>query len=240
MSEHLSASNLEAHLSKNTSDSIEEVLFLMKQAQELASFGNWFWNISSDTVTWSDSLFKIYGLNKDTFKATFGGYQELLHPEDRNRIKEIIGNALKTKQDVIFEERIIRPNGEMRYLKSWGTVKTDEEGNTIKMIGACLDITESKLTEQSLKDSEATLKKLVEQQASHIKLIESQNRKLDEISYIQSHIVRAPLTKIMGLVDLLINHPHTAEEKDEIYQYLTATSAEFDEVIKEIIKKTDT
>lgn len=238
MSEYL-ASNLDAGFSKNTSDSVQEALFIMKQAQELASFGNWFWDISTDTVTWSDTLFNIYGLNKDTFKATFGGYQELLHPEDRSRIAEIIGNALKTKQDVIFEERIIRPNGEMRYLKSWGSVKMDDDGNPVKMIGACLDITESKLTEQSLKDSEATLKKLVEQQARHIELIESQNRKLDEISYIQSHIVRAPLTKIMGLVDLLINHPHTTEEKNEIYQYLTTVSAEFDEVIKSIIEKTD-
>nr|WP_294897713.1 PAS domain-containing sensor histidine kinase [uncultured Pedobacter sp.] len=224
---------------KNDPISVEESLFLMEQAQQLASFGNWFWDISTNTVIWSDTLYNIYGLNKDEFKATFEGYQEMLHPSDKKRIAEIIENALQTKKDVIFEERIIRSNGEMRYLKSWGCVKTDADGNPIKMIGACLDITEAKIIEQSLKESELALKKLVAQQLHHIEIIESQNKKLSEISYIQSHIVRAPLAKIMGLVDLLINHPQKAEEKEEIYQYLTDAASEFDTVITDIINKTN-
>jgi PAS domain S-box-containing protein len=228
----------EPEAQKNESISVEESLFLMKQAQELASFGNWFWDISTNTVTWSDSLFNIYGLNKNEFKATFEGYQELLHPDDRKRVSEIIRNALQTKKEVIFEERIIRSNGEMRYLKSWGFVKTDDDGHPIKMIGACLDITETKIVEQSLKESEHALKKLVAQQLHHIEIIESQNQKLSEISYIQSHIVRAPLARIMGLVDLLINHPNKSEEKEEIYQYLTDAAREFDAVITDIINKT--
>jgi PAS domain S-box-containing protein len=228
----------EPEAQKNESISVEESLFLMKQAQELASFGNWFWDISTNTVTWSDSLFNIYGLNKNEFKATFEGYQELLHPDDRERVSEIIRNALQTKKEVIFEERIIRSNGEMRYLKSWGFVKTDDDGHPIKMIGACLDITETKIVEQSLKESEHALKKLVAQQLHHIEIIESQNQKLSEISYIQSHIVRAPLARIMGLVDLLINHPNKSEEKEEIYQYLTDAAREFDAVITDIINKT--
>jgi PAS domain S-box-containing protein len=228
----------EPEAQKNESISVEESLFLMKQAQELASFGNWFWDISTNTVTWSDSLFNIYGLNKNEFKATFEGYQELLHPDDRERVSEIIRNALQTKKEVIFEERIIRSNGEMRYLKSWGFVKTDADGYPIKMIGACLDITETKIVEQSLKESEHALKKLVAQQLHHIEIIESQNQKLSEISYIQSHIVRAPLARIMGLVDLLINHPNKSEEKEEIYQYLTDAAREFDAVITDIINKT--
>ncbi|HTN22078.1 MAG TPA: PAS domain-containing protein [Pelobium sp.] len=228
----------EPEAQKNATISIEESLFLMKQAQELASFGNWFWDISTNTVTWSDSLFNIYGLNKNEFKATFEGYQELLHPDDRKRVSEIIRNALQTKKEVIFEERIIRSNGEMRYLKSWGFVKTDDDGHPIKMIGACLDITETKIVEQSLKESEHALKKLVAQQLRHIEIIESQNQKLSEISYIQSHIVRAPLARIMGLVDLLINHPNKSEEKEEIYQYLTDAAREFDAVITDIINKT--
>jgi PAS domain S-box-containing protein len=228
----------EPEAQKNESISVEESLFLMKQAQELASFGNWFWDISTNTVTWSDSLFNIYGLNKNEFKATFEGYQELLHPDDRKRVSEIIRNALQTKKEVIFEERIIRSNGEMRYLKSWGFVKIDANGRPIKMIGACLDITETKIVEQSLKESEHALKKLVAQQLHHIEIIESQNQKLSEISYIQSHIVRAPLARIMGLVDLLINHPNKSEEKEEIYQYLTDAAREFDAVITDIINKT--
>lgn len=239
MSDPLKPVNSELSASVSFSDSIQKALFIMKQAQELASFGNWVWDIATNSVTWSDTLYKIYGLNEHQFKATFEGYQELLHPKDRERIYKTIEKALKTKKDVIFEERIIRPNGELRYLKSWGSVKTDKDGVPQKMIGACLDITETKLKEQRIVKNESALKKLVEQQAKHIQTIESQNAKLSEISYIQSHVVRAPLAKIMGLTDLLLNHSQTADEKDEICKHLEKVAVEFDIVINEIISKTN-
>lgn len=239
MTEPLPTSNLDLENLEPFPNSIQEALFLMKQAQELASFGNWVWDINTNTVSWSDTLFKIYGLSQVQFAATFEGYQKMLHPDDKARVSSIIKSALDTKEDVIFEERIIRPNGEIRYLKSWGCVMTDLDGKPQKMIGACLDITETKLKEQSIGESKFALKKLVEQQAKHIQIIEDQNKKLSEISYMQSHVVRAPLAKIMGLTDLLLNHSKTTEEKDEICKHLAEVAIEFDEVITAIIKKTD-
>ncbi|MCC8410119.1 PAS domain S-box protein [Mucilaginibacter sp. UR6-1] len=129
---------------------LKETMQLMTLGQELASFGNWAWDIANNKVTWSDTLYQIYGLDKAGFKATFEGYQELLHPDDRERVYNIISGVLTNKQDVTFEERIIRPNGEVRYLRSWGTLKYDSNGTPLKMIGACLDITESKLVQQDL------------------------------------------------------------------------------------------
>ena len=76
------------------------------------------------------------------------------------------------------------------------------------------------------------------QQMNYINAIEDQNEKLYEISYIQSHIVRAPLARIMGLVSLISSH---ADEKPdpEVLTHLTQSTQEFDEVIKSIIKKTE-
>lgn len=239
MPEPLQTSDFETQQSETAIDPAQEALFVMKQAQELASFGNWVWDIATNSVTWSNSLYKIYGRNQSQFKATFEGYQEMLHPEDRGRISSIIGNALKTKKDVIFEERIIRPSGEIRYLRSWGCVKLDLNGNPQKMIGACLDITETKLKEQSILNNEIALKKLVEEQSKHIQIIEDQNQKLNEISYIQSHVVRAPLAKIMGLTNLFLTHSGPLEEKNEICKHLEKVAIEFDQIITDIIKKTD-
>lgn len=144
------------------SELLAETTFLMEQGQELAHFGNWQWDIINDNVTWSDTLYSIYGLDRSGFKATFAGYQELLHPEDRAYVLGKIQGVLQTKQDVVFEERIIRPDGEIRRLKSWGRLKTDETGNPVKMIGACLDITESKKIQLELLESEAKLRSLLE------------------------------------------------------------------------------
>ncbi|ASU32031.1 PAS domain-containing protein [Mucilaginibacter xinganensis] len=155
---------------------IADASVLMTQSQELAHFGNWRWDVQNNIVSWSDSLYLIYGLNKKDFKATFEGYQELLHPDDRERVYNIISNVLNSKQDVEFEERIIRPNGEMRYLKSWGKLKSDASGVPVEMIGACLDITESKKTQQELQSGESRLRALADSQTSYVIRIDLEGR----------------------------------------------------------------
>jgi len=149
-------------------EAIHEAALLMAQGQELAHFGNWEWDIQDNLVKWSDSLYSIYGLNKDSFSATFEGYQNLLHPDDKEPVFQHIQNAVQNKKDVTFEERIIRPSGELRYLKSWGKVKTDLLGNSVKMIGACLDITETKMVQEELLASESRLRNLVETQTNYV------------------------------------------------------------------------
>jgi PAS domain S-box-containing protein len=126
---------------------------LMEQGQELAQFGNWSWDIADNVVSWSDTLYVIYGINKDSRKANFEAYLELLHPDDRERVIGIIIGMQQSRRDVEFEERVIRPDGEIRYLRSWATLKCDEEGNPVKVIGACLDMSEWKKTELQLQKS---------------------------------------------------------------------------------------
>jgi len=145
-----------------SSELLQESTSLMKQGQELAHFGNWQWDFYNDKSTWSDSLYSIYGLDKDHFKASFQKYQEILHPDDRKQVLGTIHSVLRSRKDIVYEERIVRPTGEIRHLKSWGRLKTDENGAPVKLIGACLDITESKKAQQDLLSSEARLLTLVE------------------------------------------------------------------------------
>ncbi|MES2267578.1 MAG: PAS domain-containing protein [Bacteroidota bacterium] len=126
---------------------------LMGQGQELAQFGNWAWDIVDNVVSWSDTLYDIYGIKKSAFEANFEGYLKMLHPADRDRVMGIINGVVQNKHDVEFEERIIRPGGELRYLRSWATLKCDEEGRPTKMIGACLDISDWKKSERQLQKS---------------------------------------------------------------------------------------
>jgi PAS domain S-box-containing protein len=195
---------------------LEESALLMKQGQGLAGFGNWQWDILNDIVQWSDELYAIYGLDKTAFKATFDGYQELLHPDDRARVKDIILEVLHNKTDIVFEERIVRPHGEIRYLKSWGRLQTDERGAPVKMIGACLDITESR---------------------RYAKAIDQQNEKLQDIAFVQSHVVRAPLARLMGAVDLLKNYPNSEQENKQFLDYILASAQELEGVIRDISQK---
>jgi PAS domain S-box-containing protein len=134
----------------------------LEESLKLAHIGNWQWNILIDKVTWSDELYRIYGLNQKTFKASFGGYLERIHHDDAMRVKETIEGALRKKEQVTFEERIVRPDGEIRFLKSWAYVVLDESNKPVKMYGACIDITDSKKAEMHLAKKEDEFKVILE------------------------------------------------------------------------------
>ncbi len=189
---------------------IQESNLLITQGQELANFGTWQWDITEDIVTWSDVLYKIYGVDPSNFTATFESYLSMLHPDDRGRVADLIQTVLETHKDVIFEERIIRPDGEQLTLKSWGRLVFDEDGKPVKMIGACLDITKAKTTQE----------------------------KLREIAWLQSHVVRAPLARLIGLADMLKHELSLQGSDEELLTHLVNAAHELDDVIKNISDRT--
>ena len=78
----------------------------------------------------------------------------------------------------------------------------------------------------------------VTERLKYIKAIEQQNERLREISWIQSHMVRAPLARIMGLVEIIKNITENGEEKKRTLDYLLLSANELDDVIKNITDKT--
>lgn len=114
---------------------------VLLNAEKIAKIGNWEWDVKNNIVIWSDGLYEIYGLKKSEFKASFEGYRERLHEEDKERVVKIIGGALKELGKFSFEERIIRPNGEIRFLRSWGEIIVNVNNEPVKAVGVCMDIT---------------------------------------------------------------------------------------------------
>ena len=73
---------------------------------------------------------------------------------------------------------------------------------------------------------------------NYIKAIEEQNKKLTEISWIQSHVIRAPLARIMGLIQLINDTEQSEKDKMEINNYILHSANELDDVISNISEKT--
>ncbi len=116
--------------------------------QALAGLGSWEWDVGQDRVTWTDELFHIYGLDPQRFEATFDAYLALIHPEDRERVRRTVETAYTGATELDFEERIVRPDGEVRVLRSRARVVRDEAGEVTHMVGACLDITKLRRAEE--------------------------------------------------------------------------------------------
>ncbi len=80
----------------------------------------------------------------------------------------------------------------------------------------------------------------VTERNAYVEAIEKQNEKLKEIAWIQSHVVRAPLSRMMGLIDIIKNYRIDDIENEELLNYLLVSAEELDNVIKDISKKAET
>ncbi|HTV85428.1 MAG TPA: EAL domain-containing protein [Dyella sp.] len=121
---------------------------VLARAQEIAHLGSWEWDVASNWVTWSEELYRIYGIAHDQHSPTFEGYLARVHEEDRARVMGIIKQALVDHQPYEFEERIVHPDGEVRTLLSRGVVHVDEHGHPLRMLGTCQDVTDRKRAQQ--------------------------------------------------------------------------------------------
>lgn len=102
-------------------------------AQHLAGMGDYDWHIPTDTNRWSDQLYRIYGYEPQAFNASYERFLSLIHPEDRDRIQALHQEAYATGAPYQMIERIVRPDGEVRYLSSNGEVIMDDAGTPVRM-----------------------------------------------------------------------------------------------------------
>jgi PAS domain S-box-containing protein len=131
-------------------------------AQRLAKMGDYDWHIATDTNRWSDELYRIYGHEPQSFNASYERFLAHIHPDDRDRITDVHKEAYASGEPYEMLERIVRPDGEVRYLESNGQVIFDENGAPVRMRGTCIDITQRVLAEQDRERTAARFRSLVE------------------------------------------------------------------------------
>jgi PAS domain S-box-containing protein len=129
----------------------------LAEAQHIARLGSWYWDLSSDVVSWSDELYQIYGLNPETFSGTYEAFLDQVHPDDQDPLRQLMTRALESNQPFAFDHRIIRPDGAVLTLHARGEAILDEAGRVVALSGTGQDITERKATEDQLRASRAQL-----------------------------------------------------------------------------------
>jgi len=135
---------------------------LMVEAQHLARLGSWDWDIATNTLTWSDELYSIYGINPEDVEPTYEAFLERVHPEDRALVKTAIEKAYSDHQPFTFTHRIQRPDGEVRTLFVRGVVLEDEKGKPIRMVWTGLDVTDGLVVEEALKQTQQRYQELID------------------------------------------------------------------------------
>jgi PAS domain S-box-containing protein len=114
----------------------------LEAAQQITHIGSFEWEMATGTVSWSDELYRIYGLEPSSQEITLDFFLSRIHPDDRPRIQGEISAALQRGGRFSYRERIVRPDGSVRTLDTVGEELRDPSGRTTGLLGTCRDVTE--------------------------------------------------------------------------------------------------
>jgi PAS domain S-box-containing protein len=134
----------------------------LAEAQAVSHTGSWEWDPSKNRVTWSDELSRIFGFDPSTFHATYEGFIEHVHPDDRALADTIVRQAVHDSQSFNFEHRLLRLDGSIRVIHSQGRVIVGADGRVERVTGIARDITKRSEAERALRESEEVFRTVFE------------------------------------------------------------------------------
>lgn len=140
----------------------------LREAQALAQIGNFYWNIRSNHIVWSAELFRIHGHEPQGFAATYEALLAAAHPEDRTALADAIQTTLRTRAVLNHDYRIIRRDGQIRWLHLRARVTVNAEQAVAGIEGTCQDITERK----AITDDLALFRSLVDRVSDALEVID--------------------------------------------------------------------
>ena len=191
--------------------SLRQVAAQLSEAQALAHIGSWEWELPTNAVSWSDELYRIWGLAPARFGASYEAYLETVHPDDRELVDEAVRGALETGA-FDYECRIVRSDGGERVIRARGKLVADASGSPLKLIGTAQDIT-------AQKEIEVRREGLLAQERAQNARLRELDRLKDTFLASVSHELRTPLTSIIGFLGLLDDESR-GELNEEQRRYL--------------------
>jgi PAS domain S-box-containing protein len=128
---------------------------LLAEAEALAQMGSWALDLQTGEATWSEGMYRIYGLESSAVEPSVELVVEMTYPEDRERIRDLLRTAVERPDDVpgtglTFEYRLVRRDGSVRDVRAHGRVEHDAAGKPLRWVGAGHDVTDERLTEREL------------------------------------------------------------------------------------------
>jgi PAS domain S-box-containing protein len=115
---------------------------LLADAQSIARIGSWEWDVATDTVTWSDQLYRIYNIEPDEFEATYAAFLEFVHPDDREMVMAAVASVFQGVDEFAWDARVLPRGGELRWVRGLGRVERGPDGAPVTLGGTAQDITD--------------------------------------------------------------------------------------------------
>lgn len=135
-------------------EKLAETARRLSDAQRMAGLGSWEFDLQTQAITWSEEMFRIFGLEPGETTPTYEMYIGLLHPDCREHVQASVARTIETGEPFERYDRIVRLDGRERILYAVGEVIAGAEGRPLRMVGSAQDITELRAAEAAVRNSE--------------------------------------------------------------------------------------
>lgn len=196
----------------------------LNRAQSVANIGSWVLEQDSGTLTWSDQVYEMFGLNSEHFDASYHGFLAQVHPDDRAKVDRAFVESFHDKTSYTIEHRLLRRNGEECWVLERCEHELGDDGNVVRSVGTVQDITERKRAADALAEKTAAL--------------ERSNADLRQFAYVVSHDLREPLRMVTSYLQLLERKFRDVMDEDarDFVGFAVGGAKRMDVLIKDLLE----
>ena len=123
----------------------------LREAQQLAHFGSWEWDVRQDRITWSDAMYDMVGVDRESFRPSVEAFLGCVHPEDRDRVSRAASESRARGAPYNAPFRILRPDGSVRTIRGASHAVTDAAGRPLRVVGVLQDISDEATAKDALR-----------------------------------------------------------------------------------------
>jgi len=191
----------------------------LREAQHLAQLGSWDWDLSTQTLSWSDEVYQIFDLSPAETTATVDLLESFIHPDDRADFLQQRNQMLAEARTAVIDHRIARRDGRVRYLQERAEVLQDDRGQPVRVIGTVQDITDRKQAEYNFRTFFNTIDHL-------LFVLDEQGRILFTNAAVSNRLGYAP-DELLGQPVLMVHPPAQQAEAAQIVADMLAGHADY-------------
>ncbi|MFT7860072.1 MAG: PAS domain-containing protein [Sulfurimonas sp.] len=225
---------------------LKKVLNQLSQAKKIAHLGIWEFDLQTNELTWSDEVYNIFELDKNTTTPSYDTFiEDVVYPEDRKKVEDSYAKSLIDKKSYKIDHRIVTPSGKIKYVQEQCDTEFSKEGDPIRSIGTVYDTTQIQELTLKIEEERNRYKTLIDLASDEIFIMSVEDGKLLQYNEMTKKILgysdaemqqlsvfdwdkEFTMEEYLHILDLLDDGPITIERthtRKDGSQYLASITA---------------